>query len=335
MKASGSLWSRISERVFGLAICAMLLALCSSAHAQQTAKNRLGYVTLGPIDRSHLEALRQGLRNLGYTDGKNIEIEIRYAGGKPERVSDVVTELVQHKVDVLIIGTLVAARAAREVTKTIPIVVVLSVDPVSTGLVDSLAHPGGNVTGLTYLTRDLSGKRLELLREVIPGISRVGVLRDADDPSAAIGFKEYEAVAGALKIQIQSLEVRGPTPDLESVFQAAIKGRAGALITIRGSLLRRYPERIAALSIKNRLPSMYEGSQYVEAGGLMSYATDDFDQWRRAAIYVDKILKGAKPADLPVEQPTKFEFIINLKTAKQIALTIPPNVLARADRVIK
>ena len=212
---------------------------------------------------------------------------------------------------------------------------VLSVDPVATGLVDSLAHPGGNITGHTNLARDLSGKRLELFKEVVPGISHIGMLRDADDPSAALGFKEYETVARALKIQLQSLEVRGPNPDLEGAFQAAAKGHASALIAIRGFLFNRYPKRIADLAIKNRLPLMFERNEYAEAGGLMSYATNDVDQWRRAATYVDKILKGTKPADLPIEQPKKFEFVINLKTAKQIGLTIPPNVLARADKVIK
>jgi ABC-type uncharacterized transport system substrate-binding protein len=330
----------MNRLITGFALWALLLAFSFPVQGQQQAKNipRIGYVSTSDYPSTlspNLVAFRQGLRNLGYVEGKNIQIDSYSAGGTPDRIPDLVAELVRRKVDVLIIGTLVAARAAKQATKTIPVVMVLSVDPVSTGLVDSLARPGGNVTGLTYLTRDLSGKRLELLREVIPGISRVGVLWDADDPSASIGFKEYKAVASALKIQLQSLEARGPNPDLEGLFQAATKGQASALVTIRGSLLRRYPKRIADLAKKNRLPSMYEGSQYVEAGGLMSYATDDFDQWRRAAIYVDKILKGAKPADLPVEQPTKFEFIINLKAAKQIGLRIPPNVLSRADRVIK
>jgi ABC-type uncharacterized transport system substrate-binding protein len=262
-------------------------------------------------------------------------IEYRSAEGDQERIAGLVTELVQLKVDVLISGTLVAIRAAKQATNTIPIVMVLSVDPVATGLVDSLARPGGNITGVTNLARDLSGKRLELFKEVVPGISHIGMLRDADDPSAALGFKEYEAVAPALKVHLQSLEVRGPNPNLEGAFQAAAKGRASALIAIRGFLFNRYPKQIADLAIKNRLPLMFERNEYVEAGGLMSYATNDVDQWRRAATYVDKILKGTKPADLPVEQPTKFEFVINLKTAKQIGLTIPPNVLARADKVIR
>jgi putative tryptophan/tyrosine transport system substrate-binding protein len=321
-------------------VAALVLALGAMAQAQQPKKvPRIGYLVTGFSSSSssslNLEAFRQGLRDFGYIEGKNIQIESRYAEGKLDRLPSLVAELVQPKVDVLISGTLVAIRAAKQATNTIPIVMVLSVDPVATGLVDSLARPGGNITGLTNLARDLSGKRLELFKEVVPGISHIGMLRDADDPSAALGFKEYETVARALKVQLQSLEVRGPNPDLEGVFQAAAKRRASALIAIRGFLFNRYPKQIADLAIKNRLPLMFERNEYVEAGGLMSYATKDVDQWRRAATYVDKILKGAKPADLPVEQPTKFEFVINLKTAKQIGLTIPPNVLARADRVIR
>jgi putative ABC transport system substrate-binding protein len=246
-----------------------------------------------------------------------------------------VAELVQLKVDVLAIQNLAAIRAAKQATKTIPIVMVTTQDPVTSGIVDSLARPGGNITGLTTLARDLSGKRLELLTDVVPGISRVGVLWAADNQSAALGFKEYEAAAHALKIQLQSLEVRGPNPDLEGVFQAGAKARANALITLRDTLLLRYPKQIADLAIKNRLPSMFETSEYVEAGGLVSYSASDSESFRRAAHYVDRILKGARPADLPVEQPTKFELVINLKTAKQIGLTIPPNMLARADKVIK
>ena len=212
---------------------------------------------------------------------------------------------------------------------------VVVLDPVATGIVDSLARPGGNITGVSTLNRELSGKRLELLKEAVPRISRVGVLRERTHQGRQLAFKDYEDAARALKIQLQSLEVRGPNPDLEGAFQAAVKGRANALITMRSSVLNRYPKRIADLAIKNRLPSMYEQSQYVEAGGLMSYSTDDAESFKRAAVYVDKILKGTKPADLPVEQPMKFEFVINLKTAKQIGLTIPPNVLVRADRVIR
>jgi putative ABC transport system substrate-binding protein len=246
-----------------------------------------------------------------------------------------VAELVQLKVDVLVIRSLSAIRVAKQATKTIPIVILTNVDPVATGLIDSLARPGGNITGISLLTRELSGKRLELLKEAVLGISRVGVLRDADSAAAAIDSKEYEAAARALKIQFLSLEVRGPNPDYEGAFQAAAKGRASAIIAISGPLATSYPKRIADLAIKYRLPSMHEGRQLVEAGGLMSYSSSDTEGFRRAATYVDKILKGAKPADLPVEQPTKFEFVINLKTAKQIGLTIPQSVLYRADKVIR
>jgi len=224
---------------------------------------------------------------------------------------------------------------AKRVTKTIPIVIVANVDPVANGIVDSLAHPGGNITGLARLTRELGGKRLELLKEAVPKISRLGVLWDPDDEGSANGFKEYQAAAGAMKIRLQSLEVRGPNHDLDGAFQAATKGRDNALIVVRGPSLRRHAKRIADLAIKNRLPCMCEGSDSVEAGGLMSYSTSDTESFRRAATYVDKILKGAKPADLPVEQPTKFEFVINLKTAKALNLTIPQSLLYRADKVIK
>jgi putative ABC transport system substrate-binding protein len=327
------------HKIIGLALCAMLFALCLPAVAQQSARiPRIGYLgasgdahTPGPLN----EAFRQRLRDLGYIEGKNILVEYRYAEGDLDRVPGLVAELVQLNVDVLVSGNLAVIRAAKQATKTIPIVMVISADPVATGLVDSLASPGGNVTGVTRLTRELSGKRLELLKEVVPRMSRVGVLWNPDQPAPAIAFKEYEAAAHALKIQLQSLEVRGPNPEFARAFQAAAKGRANALIAVRGALLNRYPKQIADFAIKNRLPSMCEGSEYVEAGGLVSYAASDTESYRRAATYVDKILKGAKPADLPVEQPTKFELVINLKTAKQIGLTIPPNVLVRADRVIK
>jgi putative ABC transport system substrate-binding protein len=321
---------------FGLYV---LFALSFPVEAQQATKiPRIGY--LSPSGDPYtpgrqLEAFRQGLRDLGYNEGKNIVVEYRFAEGKPDRLLSLARELVQLKLDVLVLISLQSIRAAKQATKTIPIVMVTTVDPVAAGLVDNLARPGGNITGLTRLTRELSGKRLELLKEAVPGISRVGVLWDADNPGAAISFKEYETAARALKIQFQSLEVRGPNPDLDGAFRDAAKGRASALITISNSMLSRYRKRIADLAIKNRLPSMYEESAYVEAGGLMFYSSSDTESLRRAAVYVDKILKGAKPADLPVEQPTKFEFIINLKTAKQIGLTIPQSVLYRADKVIK
>src|SRR5215831_21048650 len=298
----------------------------------------LGYVSAsgGPASPdARFEVFRQGLRDLGYIEGKNILLEVRYAEGRQDPIPSLVADLVELKVDVLLLTTLPGIRAAKQATKTIPIVIITAQDPVATGIVDSLAHPGGNITGLTRLTRELSGKRLELLQEVVPKISRVGVLWDVDDPGSAIAFKQYETAARALKIQLQSLQVRGPNPDLDGAFETAAKGRANALINIRSPMLIRYPKRIADLAIKRRLPSMCEGSDYIEAGCLMSYTSDDTENFRRAAYYVDKILKGTKPADLPVEQPTKFEFVINLKTAKQIGLAVPQSVLARADKIIK
>jgi putative ABC transport system substrate-binding protein len=320
---------------FRLFVILVVLGVGAIAEAQQPKKvPRIGIVSGGGDPKTPvpgIEAFRQGLRDLGYIEGKNIQVEYRYAEGKNERIPSLVAELVQLKVDVLFSPVPTAIRAAKQATKTIPVVMVVLVDPVATGLVDSLARPGGNVTGLTRLTRELSGKRLELLKEVVPGISRVGVLGDAN----ASGLKDYETAARELKIPLQSLEVRGPNPDLEGAFQAAAKGRVSALIPIRGSLINRYPKRIADLAIKSRLPSMCETGEYVDAGCLMSYSANDAESFRRAAVYVDKILKGAKPADLPVEQPTKFELVINLKAAKQIGLTIPQSVLYRADRVIK
>ena len=244
-----------------------------------------------------------------------------------DRLPGFAAELVQLKVDVLVSGTVSGIRAAKQATKTIPIVMMITGDPVALGLIDSLAHPGGNITGLTRLTRDLSGKRLELLNEAIPGVSRIGVLGGLTT--------DYESPARALKVQIVSLEVRGPNPDFEGAFQVATSGRVSALIVDTQGVTISHRKLIADLAIKNRIPSMCERSDYVEAGCLMSYSADEAESFRRAAYYVDKILKGTKPADLPVEQPTKFEFIINLKTAKQIGLTIPPNVLVRANRVIK
>jgi len=329
----------MKKTIITFALCSMLFAFCLRTEAQQPGRvPRVGFVS-GAGDPSNpaptVESFRQGLQDRGYVEGKNILVEYRYAEGRRERVPPLVRDLVQLKVDALVLVTLPSVRAAKEATKTIPIVMVLAVDPVADGLVDSLARPGGNITGLATLQRELSGKRLELLKEVVPAIRRVGVLRDAAAPGSAMGFKEYETAASALKIEIQSLEVRGPEPDLEGAFQAAAKRRASALVTIRNPLLRRYTKRIPELALKHRLPAIYEGSESVEAGGLMSYGNYDAENFKRAAYYVDRILKGAKPAELPVEQPTKFEFVINLKTAKQIGATIPPNVLAKADRVIR
>jgi len=330
-------------KAFGFAFSALLFALCVPASAQPTKVFRLGIATSRSEENTRgpqVEAFRQGLRDLGYTEGKSILIEYRFLEGKPDVYSKLVVELLSLKVDVLVIfGSLPAIRVAKQANKTIPIVIVTTQDPVATGIIDSLARPGGNITGVTTLQRELSGKRLELLKEAVQRISRVAALVNETQlgkgPETANDFQWYEAPARALKISLQPLALRDPNPDFEGAFQAAANGRANALITIAGNLLTRNTSRVADLAIKNRLPSMHERSDYVEAGGLMSYSANDANNSRRAAVYVDKILKGAKPAELPVEQPKKFEFIINLKAAKQIGLTIPPNVLARADKVIR
>jgi putative ABC transport system substrate-binding protein len=330
--------NRMKKPLIRLALCAMLFALCPSVEAQQLRIPRIGFLQrrIPPTSTNPDplgDAFRKGLRDLGYIDGKTILIEQRYAEGKSDRIPRLVAELVQLNVDVIVVASIRAIHAAKRATKTIPIVVVIQSDPVAAGLIDSLARPGGNITGLTRLTTELSGKRLELLKEAVPGISRVGILNGGTNPRANV--QEYEAAARALNMTLQSLMLTGPNPDFEGTFHAAAKDRVNALITNRDALTASYPKKIADLAIKHRLPSMNEDSPYVEAGGLMSYAANDAEQFRRAAVYVDKILKGAKPADLPVEQPTKFEFVVNLKTARQIGLTIPPNVLARADRVIR
>jgi putative ABC transport system substrate-binding protein len=318
-----------------------LLWLPRVATAQQPETiPRIGYVS-GAGDTQnpppHIRAFQKGLRDLGYTEGKNILIEYRYIEGKVDRIPSLVAELVQLKVDVLVSLSTPGIRAAKQATKTIPIVMVINDDPVAAGLIESLARPGGNVTGLTRLTRELSAKRLELLKELVPLMTRVGVLWDnpANIPGLATAFTPYEAAARALNIQLQSLEVRGPNPDLEGAFRDAAQGRVSALIAASTSMLARYQKEIADLAIKHRMPAMCEGRSFVEAGGLVSYYASDAETFRRAAYYVDRILKGAKPADLPVEQPTKFELTINLKTAKQIGLTIPPSLLFQADEVIK
>src|SRR5262245_22445101 len=326
----------MKKAAVSILIAVILLTVAVVTEAQQAKKvHRIGYVTeTGDFSSPspNFEAFRQGLRELGYVEGKNIVIEFRSAEGEPDRVPSLVAELVHLKVDVFVSQATGGILAAKQATQTIPIVMLTVQDPVQRGLIDSLARPGGNITGLIRLTVELSGQRLELLKEVIPGISRVGMLWE---DGSSIGVKGYEAQEPDLKIELQSIEVRGPNPDLEGAFQAAVNGGASALITVTGGLLNRYPKAIADLAIKNRMPSMYERSPFVDAGGLLSYAPNDADSYRRAATYVDKILKGAKPAELPVEQPTKFEFVINLKTANQIGLTIPPDVLARATKIIR
>jgi putative ABC transport system substrate-binding protein len=317
-----------------IVVIATLASVQSAAPQQPTKIPRVGYLSGTGVEAPTIVGFRRGLRDLGYIEGKNILIEYRDTGVTQDRISNLVAELVQLKVDVLVVSTGSTIRAAKQATKPIPIVMVTTEDPVATGLIDSLARPGGNITGLTLLTRDLNGKRLELLKEMIPTISRVGYLL-ADSADARIRFREYEAAAGALKIQLQSLALQRQNPDFDGVIQIAVKAHVSALTIPRNSLLIVNRRHIAELAIKNRLPSMSERSDVVEAGGLASYASNETDNYRRAAYYIDKILKGAKPADLPIEQPTKFEFVINLKTAKKIGVTIPQWVLVKADRVIR
>jgi putative ABC transport system substrate-binding protein len=327
------------KKIIHLALSALLFPLSFPAHAQQPAKiSRIGYVELGGNPNNpgpKVEAFRQGLRGLGHIEGKNILTEYRFLEGKRDRIPSIVAELVQLKPDVLVVDAPPVIRAVKQATKTIPIVIVTSQDPVAAGYIDTLAHPGGNITGLTRLTRDLSGKRLELLKEVVPGMSRVGLLLVAGPDVLGNALKQYEPAARALKLQLEALKIQARDPDLDSAFRQAVREHVSAVIMPSNSVLTPHLKKITDLATTNRLASMHERNSDVEAGGLMSYTADDAESFRRAAVYVDKILKGAKPADLPVEQPTKFEFVINLKTAKQIGLTIPPNVLVRADRVIR
>ncbi len=324
----------------GFAVTTFLLMLCGAvAQAQQQGKvPRIGYLSaLSPsAEASRLDGFRQGLRDLGYVDGKNIVIESRFAEGKLDQLPDLVAELVRLKVDVIVTGGSPGTHAAQQTASTIPLIMTVVGDPVP-GLVASLAKPGGNITGLTQISPQLSGKRLELLKETFPKISRVAVFDDAALKAQVRSGprQETQTVAEAFGIKLQFFDVGGANPDLEGPFRAATSQRAHALIILPGPSLVVHRKRVVELAAKSRLPAIYPTSDFVEVGGLMFYGVDLVDLCRRAATYVDKILKGTKPADLPVEQPKKFEFIINLKTAKQIGLTIPPNVLARADRVIR
>ena len=283
---------------------------------------------------TQLDAFRQGLRELGYTKGNNIVIEERYADGKRDRLSEFAAELVRLKVDVIVTGGPTVTRFAKAATSTIPIVMAFDIDPVGSGFVASLAHPGGNITGLSSLGPELSGKQLELLKEIVPRLSRVAVLGNSTQPGNAPSLTETQGAAREFKVQLQLLDVLKPK-DIEAAFQAATKAHADAVLILGNPFLGAHRKQILELVLQNRLPTIYPQSEWVEDGGLMTYAASRTDLLQRTAVYVDKILKGAKPADLPVEQPKKFEFIINLKAAKQIGLTIPPNVLARADRVNK
>lgn len=320
-----------------LALCAFLLALSLPSEAQQPGKiARLGYLSPSSpsLETPLLEAFRQGLHELGYEEGKNIAVEIRYAEGKLNRLPDLAAELVRLKPDIIVTAGEAAIRSARQATRTLPIVMANSGDPVGSGLVASLARPGENITGLSILSPELSGKALELLKETFSKITRVAILWNSANASKVLDFKEAQAAAATLRVRLQSLEVRSPN-DFENAFAATMREGAEALSVRAESFTLFHRKRIVDFATKSRLPAIYELREFVDAGGLMSYGPSREDNFRRAATYVDKILKGAKPADLPVEQPTKVELVINLKAAKQIGLTIPPNVLARADKVIK
>jgi len=327
----------MTTKIVALALSALLFALCAAAKAQQPAKiTRIGYldaVSLS-VNAARVEAFRQGLRKLGYVEGKNIFIEWRSADGKLDRLPALAAELVHLKVDIIVTGGRSATRAAKEATSTIPIVMTQDSDPVANGFVASLARPGGNITGLSTLAPELSGKQLELMKEIIPKLSRVAVFGSSTSPGNAQSVREVELAAQAFKVQLQYLDVLAPK-DIETAFRAASNGRADGVLVLNSPVFGSRRTQVVDLAVKSRLPATYWRSDFVEAGGLMSYGTSQNDLDRRVATYVDKILKGTKPADLPVEQPTKFEFAINLKAAKQIGLTIPPNVLARADKVIK
>ena len=326
-------------RRIGLAVVlALSLALVPVAgEAQQATKvTPIGYLS-GPslsANAARIEAFRQGLRELSYVEGKNIVIEWRSADGKPDRLPALAAELVRLKVAVIVTSGGAPTRRAKEATSTIPIVMTNDPDPVGDGFVASLARPGGNITGLSTFVPELSGKRLEILREVVPKLSRVAVLGSSTATGYAQTLKEIEPVAKAFKMELQFLDVLH-AQDMETAFRAASKGRAQGVLTLNSAILGSQRAQIAELAVKNRLPVMYHQGDFVEAGGLMFYGVNVPDLNRRAATYVDKILKGAKPGDIPVEQPTKLEFIVNLKSAEQIGLTIPPKVLAQADRVIK
>ncbi len=315
----------------------MLVVAGAGAEAQQPTKiPRIGFYldASASVVATRIEGFRQGLRELGYIEGKNIIIEWRSADGNPERRSEIAAELVRLKVDLIVSGGPTGTRALRETTSTIPIVMGQDTDPVGSGFVVSLARPGGNITGLSALAPEMSGKQLALMKEILPKLSRVAVIGNSTNPGDAQALRETVLAAGSFEIYLRYLDVLDPK-DIENVFRAVVKGRADAILLLGNPVLNTHRKQIADLAGKHRLPASYARPEYVEAGGLMYYGTNYPELFRRAATYVDKILKGGKPGELPVEQPTKFEFMINLKAARQIGLAIPPNVLARADRVIR
>jgi putative ABC transport system substrate-binding protein len=330
---------RLSMLVFFLiSVPASISVSVLAAHAQQPGKiYRIGILQSASFEVAFIEGLRQGLRELGYVEGKHFALEVRWGETNRDRLSNLAAELVRLKVDIIVAGGGPATRAAKKATDTIPVVMRVGSDPVESGLVASLAHPGGNITGVASINLGLIGKRFDLLSDVVPGVKRIAVLSAYSDRARFVAteeYKEMEAAARALAVKLQILSALGPDT-IDKAFLAITKDRPQALIVIPSPRYLQHRQHILKHAMKNRLPSIYPHSLFVEDGGLMSYGADFADEYRRLGLYVDKILKGVKPADLPVEQPTKFELVINLKTAKQIGLTVPPNVLARADRVIR
>ena len=326
----------MSKKILLSAVATLILASVFPGEAQQPKKvPRIGFQSAAsPAAMTpRTAAFSQGLRELGYVEGKNIVIEWRYAEGKLDRLDEFAAEFVRLKVDVIVTAAPSSTRAAKKATSTIPIVMAWDNDPVANGFIASLARPGENITGLSSLAPEITGKQLELLKETVPRLSNVAVLRTSNLPGGQV-LRDAEPAAKAFKVELQYLDVGG-VKDIETVFRQARKGRADAVLVLASPILESYRTEVAAHALKNRLPTMFWASENVEVGGLMSYGANVADLYRRAALFVDKILKGAKPADLPVEQPTKFDFVINIKAAKQIGLTIPPNVLARADKVIR
>jgi putative ABC transport system substrate-binding protein len=324
------------KKLFCFALCAMLFALSVPVEAQQAEKvYRIGYLSVRSRERekNYLPAFQEGLKELGYVEGKNIVIDYRWVHGKRERLPAMATELIRRKVELIVTGGGAAARAAQQATKTIPIVMAEATSPVARGLVQSLARPGGNITGLSLRPPEVFGKMLELLKETVPNLSRVAVLWNPKSPTSTLGWNAIQSPARRMGVQLHSMEVRNPD-DLDKAFQAATRADADGLLTTPGAV-RGSRKRIFDLAAKSRLPAIHHSAGWARRGGLMGYGASLADLYRRAATYVDKILKGAKPAELPVEQPMKFLLYVNLKTAKLLGLTIPPSILYRADKVIK
>jgi putative tryptophan/tyrosine transport system substrate-binding protein len=329
----------MTKKIIFLALCSLLLAPCSAVEAQQPGKvRRIGFLDRSTASGSALfvDAFRQEISKLGWVEQKNIIIDYRFAEGKTDRLPELAAELVRSKVDLIVVSGRAPGLAAKKATTTIPVVMMSFPDPVVAGMVASLARPGGNVTGLSSLTNELDSKRLEILKDTVPKLSRVGVLRQVGGlGSADLQLSELRAAAPVLKLKLEQIDAEADTKGLESAFQTAKQKQVNAILTGGGRLFFAERKRIVELAVKYRLPAIYPQKEFVDAGGLMSYGTDYTDLYQRAAVYVDKILKGTKPGDLPVQQATKFEFIINLKAAKQIGLTVPNRVLERANQVIK